>query len=144
MDVKFYEKVPDELLKFVVILSVHEGKYVFCKHRERETYEVPGGHREEGESVLEAAKRELYEETGAKIFDIRPVSVYSVKGKNKVNESGEECFGMLYFADIREFEQELHSEIEKIVLFEEVPDKLTYPLIQPKLIEYVRKLGLVY
>ena len=65
VEVKFYDNIADELLKFAVIITQHNGKWVFCKHKERETYEVPGGHREDGETILEAAERELKEETGA-------------------------------------------------------------------------------
>ena len=60
MEVKFYDTVNDELLKFAVIISQSNGKWVFCKHKERDTYEVPGGHREAGEDILETAKRELH------------------------------------------------------------------------------------
>ena len=59
--VRFYDQVDDALLRFAVIIAKTEGKWVFCKHRERETYELPGGHREAGEDILEAARRELYE-----------------------------------------------------------------------------------
>ena len=34
MEVKFYESVDDDLLKFAVIISKYQGKWVFCKHRE--------------------------------------------------------------------------------------------------------------
>lgn len=63
LEVKFYDTVDDKLLKFAVIISRNKGKWVFCKHRERDTYEVPGGHREEEENILETASRELQEET---------------------------------------------------------------------------------
>ena len=135
MEVKFYDTVNDELLKFAVIISQSNGKWVFCKHKERDTYEVPGGHREAGEDILETAKRELQEETGAIQFDIKPICVYSVKGKNSVNETGEETFGLLCFAEITEFSGQLESEIEKVELMDELPQNWTYPLIQPKLIE---------
>lgn len=140
MEVHFYDQVEDKLLKFAVIISKSCGKWIFCKHKERETYEVPGGHREKNESILEAAKRELYEETGAVEFDIKPVCVYSVTGKTRVNETGEESYGMLYYADITAFEKELHSEIEKIEFMDDLPSAWTYPLIQPLLIrEYQRR-----
>ena len=140
MKVNFYESVADELLKFAVIISKHNGKWVFCKHKERDTYEVPGGHREDGESILDTAKRELNEETGALDFSLDPVCVYSVTGKNRVNETGEETYGMLYFADIFSFDSTLNSEMESVKLFDELPTEWTYPLIQPLLIEeYLRR-----
>jgi 8-oxo-dGTP pyrophosphatase MutT (NUDIX family) len=120
---------------FAVIISQSNGKWVMCKHKERDTYEVPGGHREEGEDILETAQRELQEETGAIKFDLKPLCVYSVTGKNSVNETGEESYGLLCFAEIDEFSGKLESEIEKVELMDELPENWTYPLIQPKLIE---------
>lgn len=132
-DVRFYDEVEDPLLKFAVILARSGEKWVFCRHRERTTLEIPGGHREPGESVDGTARRELREETGAKDFVIRPVCVYSV-----VRDDGE-SFGMLYYAEITSFE-ELHSEIEEIFLLKEPPvGNWTYPEIQPKLMEEVRR-----
>ncbi len=140
--VNFYEETEDEKLKFAVIISKTNGKWVFCKHRERNTYEVPGGRREPGETILQTAKRELQEETGAIDFDISPICVYSVIGKTRVNETiDEESFGMLYFANIRTFEKELHSEIEKILITDHLPTEWTYPLIQPRLMEKAAELG---
>lgn len=135
LEVKFYDTVDDSLLKFAVIISQSNGKWVFCKHKERDTYEVPGGHREAGEDILETAKRELKEETGAVQFDMKPIGVYSVTGKTRVNATGEESFGLLCVAEITEFSAELDSEMEKVVLMDELPANWTYPLIQPKLIE---------
>ena len=47
--------------------------------------------------------------------------------------------GMLYFADIKRFEKDLHSEMEKVRLFDGLPDALTYPQIQPLLIAEVQR-----
>lgn len=132
--VNFYDSVDDAKLKYAVIISKTNGKWVFCKHKQRDTYEVPGGHREEGEDILTTAKRELNEETGAVDFDIKPICVYSV------DRGDTETFGMLYFADIRSFE-EIHSEIEKIIITDSLPENWTYPLIQPILIKQAEKLG---
>lgn len=141
MEVKFYDEIDDALLKFAVIIAKTDGKWIFCKHKERDTYEVPGGHREACENILDTAKRELREETGAIDFDIKPVCVYSVKGKTRVNEdANDETFGMIFVADVFSFE-EIHSEIEKIIICEKLVDDWTYPLIQPKLIEEAKKRG---
>ena len=141
LEVKFYENVDDELLKFAVIISKTNGKLIFCKHKERDTYEVPGGRREFGETIVDTGKRELVEETGAVEFDVKPICVYSVKGKTRVNDNDEdESFGMLFIADVFSF-TEIHSEIEKIIITDTLIENWTYPLIQPKLIEEAKRRG---
>jgi 8-oxo-dGTP diphosphatase len=81
-------------------------------------------------------------QTGAIKFEIKPICVYSVTGKTRVNDTGEETFGLLCFAKITEFAKELHSEMVKVVLMDELPENWTYPLIQPKLIENKENLKL--
>ena len=89
---------------------------------------------------MDTAKRELHEETGATKFIIHPVCIYSVTAPDNFN--GIETFGGLFCAEIQELETELHSEIEQILLFETLPTKWTYPLIQPKLIEEAKRRGI--
>lgn len=48
---------------------------------------------------------------------------------------------MLYYADIKLFENELHSEIEKIIITDKLPKEWTYPHIQPKLMEEAARRG---
>ena len=49
---------------------------------------------------------------------------------------------MLFIADISSFE-ELHCEIEKILISDKLVDNCTYPLIQPILIEEAKKKGFI-
>ena len=136
-EIRFYDQADDRKLRFAVIVTKTGGRWVFCKHRDRCTLEVPGGHREPGEEILDTAKRELYEETVAVDFSIEPVCVYSVTSPR--NFDGHETFGMLFYADVKAFEKELHSEIERIVVRDDLPDAWTYPEIQPYLIQEALK-----
>lgn len=133
MEVKFYDTCNEELLKFAVIVSRFQDQWVFVKHRKRDTLEIPGGKRELDESILACAKRELYEETGADIYELEPVCVYSVKRNGE-----DESFGMLYIAQIEQFSMLPESEIEHVELLDELPkENWTYPEIQPLLCEYI-------
>lgn len=85
LKVNFYENIDDKLLEFAVIVARHKGRWVFCKHKNQDTYECPGGHREIDENILTCAKRELWEETGAVKFELKPVCVYSVT-QNVIND----------------------------------------------------------
>lgn len=67
--VNFYDAIDDAQLKFAVIIAQKDGNWIFCKHKERNTWECPGGHR----------------------------------------EIGEETYGMLYYANVKTLEKELHS-----------------------------------
>lgn len=133
MEVKFYDTVDQSLLKFAVIIAKMDGRWVFCKHKKRDTYELPGGHREPGEAIVDTARRELYEETGAVQYTLAPICVYSVTAPD--NFDGAETFGGLFYAEITAVESQLHSEIERIVLMNDLPTAWTYPLIQPRLIQ---------
>ena len=139
VEVKFYDEIDDRQLKFAVIIAKSAGQWVFCKHQKRNTYEIPGGHREPGELIDDTARRELYEETGATDYSLKRICVYSVTAPDNFN--GEETFGMLYYADIFSFENELHSEIEKIIISDHLVNDWTYPLIQPKLMEEALRRG---
>lgn len=37
LEVKFFDMVNEEPLKFVVIISQSNDKWIFCKHKERDT-----------------------------------------------------------------------------------------------------------
>lgn len=136
MSVSFYEAVEDSLLKFAVTVAKTNGKWVFCKHKSRDTLEIPGGHREPNENIIDTAKRELIEETGAIDFDLKPICVYSVIEKDNFN--GEETFGLLCYADIKSFGK-INSEIERIIITDELPTNWTYPTIQPYLLVELEK-----
>lgn len=130
--VRFFDVCPmgEDYIKYAVIAAKYQGKWVFCRHKDRDTWEIPGGHRESGETPLQAAMRELWEETGATEANITPVCVYAFYD-----------YGMLYYAEIQEFEPIPEgSEISQIEFFEDLPESLTYPHIQPHLFRRVMEI----
>ncbi|MBF4693645.1 NUDIX hydrolase [Fusibacter ferrireducens] len=134
MEIKFKncEQVTSHL-KYVVIVSRYEGQWLLVKHRERTTWEIPGGHIEPGETPDEAARRELIEESTADQFTLVPISDYSV------TRAGEVGYGRLYYAEIRHLKLNFDYEIERCQGFDVLPEALTYPEIQPHLLAYVKK-----
>lgn len=130
LSIKFYNSATDSFLLYAVVIAKYKGQFVFCKHKLRNTLEIPGGKREKNESIEETAKRELYEETGAVEYTLKKITPYSVL------EKGVESFGMIYYADISKFEKLPNSEMEKIVLLTELPsiEDWTYPTLQPAMI----------
>ena len=65
-----------ERYKYVVIMSRMDGGFLLSRHKQRTTWEFQGGHIEPGETPMQAARRELFEESGAAAFDIAPLCDY--------------------------------------------------------------------
>lgn len=140
--VNFYDEVDLNNLKFVIIVSKYNDKLVFSKHKQRNTYEFPGGHIEIGEKPIDAAKRELYEESGAIEFDIKLLGYYSIIGNDGVIKVDKESYGAIYFAEIDKFSSlPKEFEMEKIELFDKVPENLTYPVVVK---EIMKKFKILY
>lgn len=128
------DRVADASLQFAVIMAQEDGKWLLCRHRERDTWEIPGGHREAGEDIEETAHRELYEETGVTDAELTPVEVYSV-----TREDGATSYGMLFLARVKtRGELPANSEMSEVTATHLLPQALTYPGIQPKLFSRIQ------
>ena len=57
-------------LRFVVVCSFYENKYVLSYHSGHQSWETQGGHIEKNETPEQAARRELYEESGVRDANI--------------------------------------------------------------------------
>ena len=101
----------------VVCVCRYKDKFVFSYNKKRNGWEIPGGHIEEGETWEEAAKREMYEETGAIKIKLEPVCVYKIS-----------TFALLCYCEILEIEDlPQEYEMENIMFSDELPENLTFP-----------------
>lgn len=133
--VNFYEQseIPDQLLYYTVIAARYEDHWVFCRHKDRTTWELPGGRRESGESIEDAAKRELWEETGADFYQIKPVSAYAVTKNCQIS------YGVVYYAEISSLGKLPEEfEMEELLFSDFLPKVLTYPDIAPAVFAFVQ------
>lgn len=133
MDCKIYPPESRESYRFVVIFSRFQGKLLLSRHRQRSTWETQGGHIEPGETPLDAAKRELFEESGAAEFSICPIFDYWAE--DNVGSSN----GMVFVAEIEKLGLLPDSEMAETALFDTLPENVTYPFITPVLFEELRK-----
>ena len=101
----------------VVCVCRYKDKYLFSYNKKRNGWEIPGGHIEDGETWKEAAKREMFEETGATKIKVTPVCVYKIS-----------TYGLLCYCEILELDKLPEEyEMSEIMLSDSLPDNLTFP-----------------
>ncbi len=132
-EIRFFHPDKDDKIDytFSIIVSQYHDQWIWVRHKERDTWELPAGHLEPGETPLEAAHRELYEETGALVYEIRPIISY----EGRLSEKN--VYGRIFLAVVTKLGQLPDFEISEIALFNKIPDNLTYPEIQPMFFNFV-------
>lgn len=122
-----------ERYKYTVICSYYKGKWILSKHKKRNTWETQGGHIEKGETPIECARRELFEESGITDAEIFPLCDYW--GFNSQACSN----GVVFLAVVHSIGNLPESEMKEIRLFDTLPVELTYPEVTPRLISEASK-----
>ena len=116
--------------RYVVMLSRMDGRMLMSRHRDRATWQNQGGHIEPGETPLEAARRELYEESGALEYDIAPLCDYQFA----------HGAAAVYAVRVTRLGPLPESEMAEVRLFDEMPRELTYPEAGPELYEHALRM----
>ena len=82
------------LITFMAIR--HENNFLLVHHRQRDSWELPGGHIEGAESARDCAVPELFEETGQRVehLDFRAVLKYRAEPDNRI------YYGTLYSGEL--------------------------------------------
>ena len=120
-------------VKFVVICSFFEGRILLSFHSRHKAWETQGGHIEPGETPEEAARRELFEESGVQDAALLPVCDYFAW------DNYGSANGRVYAAKVRVLGALPESEMSCVQLFDSLPKELTYPLVTPALIDEARE-----
>ncbi|EHG14335.1 NUDIX hydrolase [Streptococcus intermedius] len=116
------------------ILTDKDGRVLLQLRRDKKTWAIPGGAMELGESTLDTAKREFFEETGIKVQATRFLNVYSNFEEVYPNGDKVQTVVMIYeFKALNDFDiSDFHNEEtlrlrffseEEIAELESVSDK---------------------
>ncbi len=119
---------------YVVIVTQYKEKWVWVRQHNKLSWEIPGGHVDGDETPEMAAKRELWEETGALKYTLTAICDFSI------NNNGKQSYNRLFYCEIEQLGDLPESEIEEISFLSTTPKLLTHGKIQPILIDKVREI----
>ncbi|MDD4354132.1 MAG: NUDIX hydrolase, partial [Candidatus Nanoarchaeia archaeon] len=116
-DVDDFDEIPDELKLKAHAVCMHNSKMLVVHHPEWDIWSIPGGTREEGESIEEALKREIQEETNCEVVNFIPIAYQKI-----VSPDGKKYhYRLQYLCDVAplgEFENDVAGNINKICWIE--------------------------
>ncbi len=115
------------------VIVIRDGHILLQKRKDNGCWGYHGGCLELGERLEEAAKRELYEETGLKVNSMKLYGVFSGPELHYVYPHGDEVYivDTVYVCD--DFEGELSADTAEVTElrwfpFNEIPENLSPPV----------------
>ena len=114
----------------IVVLLNEKNEILFEERADDGYFDFPGGGIDLKEEAIEAARRELKEETGLNALELELFNVYSGEVTHYVYFNGDEIYGIDLVYICRKYEGELTPQIEevrklKFYNIKDVPNKLS-------------------
>lgn len=102
------------ILVGALVLIFNKDKQLLLQLRsDNESWGLPGGTMELGESFEEAATREVYEETNLEIQNLKFITNFSGKDYHMVYPNGDEAYTVTALFESEEYEGELSADIKE-------------------------------
>ena len=126
-----------------VIVENGEGKILLQKRKDNHCWGYAGGSVELDENVEDAAKRELFEETGLVANSIELFGVFSGKEMHYIYPNGDEVSNIDIVYICKDFSGELkmqETEVEELKFFDvgHLPDQISPP-VKPALEKWIKE-----
>ncbi len=114
------------------LIKNESGKILLIKRTDNDTWGMPGGSCELGETFEEAAVREAYEETGLKIRNLELFSVFSGKNMHHIYPNGDEVYNANCIFETDDYSgtikaDEKESSDVRFFAINNLPDKINPP-----------------
>lgn len=104
---KFFKRKARVLSVAGVVILNNKSEVLLQRRGDDNNWCIPGGMVEPGETIEEAAKREVYEETGITVDDLTFFNVYSGEGQHHIYPDGNE----VYFVNLVFITTKFHGEL---------------------------------
>ena len=119
-----------------VLVENREGKVLLQKRSDTGEWCVPGGALELGETYAEAATREVREEVGIEVSNLKLFGLYSGDDRMIHYPNGDKVYSLSFIFTTRNYSGEISdsdSEVleHRFVSREEIPDDLFIPDARP-------------
>nr|WP_263325349.1 nucleoside triphosphatase YtkD [Neobacillus sp. Marseille-Q6967] len=101
VELAFFQNAFAEEAKHVLVICEYQDGWLLTKHKKR-GLEFPGGKVEDGETLEEAARREVLEETGAALSSLHPIAEY------RVSEQKGSFVKAVFWGNIKNFNETNH------------------------------------
>jgi 8-oxo-dGTP diphosphatase len=122
-------------IQYVSVFARKNQKWLICHERESGYWTCPGGKIEHGETPIQAASRELWEETGSVAVALTPLFIYCIKSDYGLS------YGVQYFTLVESVSVLPKFEMDQIDFVIELPlDNFEYPMVHSSLEKEITKL----